>query len=151
MQHRRDAFKVRCGHRRVGEIEHPRITAQVMRERPDLVGVAAGQNWTEMAIFRHARGEPTGVAVGPVDHPRSAHHSSDNSRRHGCAAQLNILKFPADREGHARRLLTGCRETTDVDRISNINRHHVFTELNPTCIALCDDTKDFGRNDVRIV
>jgi hypothetical protein len=73
VQHRRDAFKVRCGNRRVGEIENPRFKAQFVRERPDVFGVAAGQNRTEIAIFRKARGEPAGVAVGPVDHPLSAH------------------------------------------------------------------------------
>jgi hypothetical protein len=41
----------------------------VVREWPDVFGVSAGQHRIEIAIFRKARGELAGVAVGPVDHP----------------------------------------------------------------------------------
>ena len=49
------------------------------------------------------------------------------------------------------RLFARWSETTDVDRASDLNRHQVFTKLNPTCIALRDETKNVGRNDVWIV
>ena len=71
MQHGRDAFKVPGRNRLVGEIEYARFKTEFVSQRPDAFAVATGHHRAEIVIFRIARGEPAGVAVGAVDHPHA--------------------------------------------------------------------------------
>ena len=107
VQHGRDAFKVLGRNRRVGEIEYARFKAQFVRQRPDVFAVAAGQNRAEIVIFRIARGEPAGVAVGAVDHPHKNGSWHEAGSHLDCPASL-LLRYHVQRLGPRRSECRPC-------------------------------------------
>src|SRR5262245_27155651 len=115
VQHRGDAFKLRGCNRGVAEIEYTPFTGQFGRERLDGIGMAAGENWTQVAICRKAGGEPASVPVGAVDHPRSAHASSDDGRSGAVPERLNPTRKRACGGMWARKT-NAARRTSDRGR-----------------------------------